>query len=162
MSHLLEFKAVRHLRTLLSLILTNSEVRKLLSDFSVVGRDLLARGAAKAAEALRPDREALSRVDEPAPEGEFVSEGRKTGTGETPVLDVDIPHADVHVEHQPHPDEPMFKMSRGEEASGRQAPAEGQQAVRPAQELAVDIGKQATEQAQRTSQKAKEVAEPRQ
>jgi hypothetical protein len=39
--------AVRHLRTILSLVLTNSEVRKLLSDFSLIGRDLLTRGASK-------------------------------------------------------------------------------------------------------------------
>ncbi|KAG6848115.1 hypothetical protein H0H93_003252, partial [Arthromyces matolae] len=33
--------AIRHLRTLFSLVLTNSEVRKLLSDFSIIGRDVL-------------------------------------------------------------------------------------------------------------------------
>lgn len=44
--------AIRHLlRTILSLILTNSEARKLLPDFSLIGRDLLARGASKAADA---------------------------------------------------------------------------------------------------------------
>lgn len=145
---------MRHLRTLLSLVLTNSEVRKLLSDFSVVGRDLLAKGAAKAAEALRPDKEELSRVDEPTSEGEFVTKGgRKTGTGETPVLDVVIPHTDAHVEHHPHADEPLFGKTQAEEESVRQAP-EGQKAVRPAQEP--------TEQAQQTSQKAKGVVEPRQ
>jgi hypothetical protein len=42
--------AVRHLRTILSLILTNSEVRELLSDFSLIGRDLLARGASNPAD----------------------------------------------------------------------------------------------------------------
>jgi hypothetical protein len=141
---------VRHLRTLLSLILTNSEVRKLLSDFSVIGRDLLAKGASKAAEALRPDKEALSRVDEPASEGEFVAQGgRKLGTGETPVLDVDIPRTD----------EPMIKTSQGEEATGGQALGEGQQTVRPAQELTSDVGEQATERAQQRIQKTKESVE---
>src|ERR1700689_5150194 len=52
-------KAVQHLRTLLNLILTNSEARKLLSDFGLIGRDLLARSATKVAEALRPDEEQL-------------------------------------------------------------------------------------------------------
>lgn len=154
---------MRHLRTLLSLILTNSEVRKLLSDVSVIGRDLLARGASKAAEALRPDKEALSRVDEPASEDEFVTKGgRKIGTGETPVLDVEIPRADVHVEQHPHADESMIKTSQGEEATGGQALGEGQQAVRPAQELATDVGEQATERAQQKIQKTKESVEAQQ
>lgn len=79
-------QAVQHLRTLLSLILTNAEVRKLLSDFSVIGRDLLARGAGKVAEAARPDEEQLRRVDESAPKDQFITEGgRVAGPNETPV-----------------------------------------------------------------------------
>ena len=151
---------MRHLRTLLSLILTNSEVRKLLSDFSVIGRDLLAKGASKAAEALRPDKGALSRVDEPASEGEFVTKGgRKIGAGETPVLDVDIPRADVHVEQHPHADEPMIKTRQGEEATGGQTLGEGQHAV---QELTTGVGERVTEQAQQTTQKTKEFVEGQQ
>jgi len=68
-------QAVHHLRTILSLVLTNSEVRKLLSDFALIGRDLLARGAAKAATKLRPDEERLARVDDTAPQDEFVERG---------------------------------------------------------------------------------------
>ncbi|EKM56742.1 uncharacterized protein PHACADRAFT_91847 [Phanerochaete carnosa HHB-10118-sp] len=67
-------QAVAHLRTLLSLILTNAEVRKLLSDFSVIGRDLFARGAAKAAEMARPDEERLRTVDDTAPNDTFHTE----------------------------------------------------------------------------------------
>lgn len=79
-------QAVQHLRTLLSLILTNAEVRKLLSDFSVIGRDLLAKGAGKVAEKARPDEAKLSQVDESAPNDVFVSEGGKhVGPDETPV-----------------------------------------------------------------------------
>ena len=79
-------QAVQHLRTLLSLVFTNAEVRKLVSDFGVVGRDLLARGAEKAAEMARPDADALARVDEPGPEHTFYTEGgQKAGTDETPV-----------------------------------------------------------------------------
>ncbi|TRM64226.1 hypothetical protein BD626DRAFT_429803 [Schizophyllum amplum] len=66
-------KAANHLRTLMSLILTNSEVRKLLSDFAVIGRDVLAKGASEAAGKLRPTEDQLAKVDEPAPEGEFMS-----------------------------------------------------------------------------------------
>ena len=93
-------EAVRHLRTILSLILTNSEARKLLSDFSVVGRDLLAKGAVKAAETLRPTEEQLAKVDEPAPQDEFP--GHKGGTGEGPA--VKIPGTDAHLQHEPGDD----------------------------------------------------------
>lgn len=79
-------QAVGHLRTLLTLVLTNAEVRKLAADFAVVGRDLLARGAVKAAEALRPDEERLAQVDDTAPRDQFVTEGGRTvGPDETPV-----------------------------------------------------------------------------
>lgn len=157
MSHPLSLKAVRHLRTLLSLILTNSEVRKLLSDFSVIGRDLLAKAATKAAEAIRPHEEAISHVDEPAPGGEFVTmEGQKIGTGETPVLDVEIPGSEVRVEQHPDADEPVVK---GEAATGGRVLREGQQAARSAQELATDAGEQAAERVHHTTQMAKESVE---
>ena len=44
------------------LVLTNSGGRKLLSDFPLVGRDHLARGASNTADCLHPDQEALARV----------------------------------------------------------------------------------------------------
>ena len=79
-------QAVQHLRTLLSLVFTNAEVRKLVSDFGVIGRDLVARGAEKVAEQARPSEDALRRVDEPGPEHTFISEdGRQVGPNETPV-----------------------------------------------------------------------------
>lgn len=78
--------AAQHLRTLATLVITNAEARKLLSDFGVIGRDLLARGAGKVAEMSRPDEDALRRVDEPGPDHHFVTEGgRNAGTDETPV-----------------------------------------------------------------------------
>jgi hypothetical protein len=60
--NLIEYVAVWHLWTIHSLILTNSEVWKLLSDFSLIGHDLLAHGVSKAAESLCPDLGALVRV----------------------------------------------------------------------------------------------------
>ena len=78
--------AAQHLRTLATLIITNGEARKLIADFGVIGRDLLARGAGKVAEMARPDEDALRRVDEPGPDHHFVTEGgRNAGTNETPV-----------------------------------------------------------------------------
>lgn len=67
--------AARHLRTLGDLIATNSEVRKILSDFSVIGRDILARTASHAAESVRPDHDALTKVDRPAPSDLFEAAG---------------------------------------------------------------------------------------
>ncbi|RXW16225.1 hypothetical protein EST38_g9633 [Candolleomyces aberdarensis] len=80
-------QAVRHLRTLLTLILTNSEVRKLLSDFALIGRDLISIGASKTSTLLAPHPDKLAEVDRPAPHDQWVTEGgRVVGTNETPVL----------------------------------------------------------------------------
>lgn len=109
-------QAVQHLRTLLNLILTNSEARKLLSDFGIIGRDLLARGAGKVAEALRPDEEGLTRVDHAAPQDQFVTEGgRVVGPGEKPVLDAKLPF-DTSLKHDP--DAPQPTVERHGEVRG--------------------------------------------
>ena len=150
---------MRHLRVLLSLILTNSEVRKLLSDFSVIGRDLLAKGASRTAEALRPSEEALAHVDKPAPKGEFVAAGgRRVSTGETPVLDVNIPKTDIHVEQHPRADEPVIKTGRGEEITSGQMLSEGREGVKSIQEAST--GEQPVEKIQETIRDATRSAEP--
>ncbi|KAF9235766.1 hypothetical protein BU15DRAFT_89476 [Melanogaster broomeanus] len=106
--------AVQHLRTILTLISTNSEVRKLISDFT--------------AEALRPDEAALARVDEPAASDEFATkEGRKAGPSEAPVLDVKIPGTDMSVEEGQ------------ERAQGAKGSVE-QQVDRARQEGTLDVG----------------------
>lgn len=75
--------AVQHLRTLLKLVFTNSEARKLLADISLIGRDLFARGAAKAAESARPDQDRLARVDDAAPSQQWVGpDGSTSGPHE--------------------------------------------------------------------------------
>ncbi|KAF7353927.1 hypothetical protein MVEN_01078900 [Mycena venus] len=65
-------EAAHHLRTLLSLVLTNAEMRKLITDAGIVGRDLLAKSSAKAAAAVSPKPEELARADDPAPHDHFV------------------------------------------------------------------------------------------
>ena len=93
---------MQHLRTLFSLIATNSEVRKLLSDFSLIGRDLLARSAAHAAESVRPHPDALAGVDRPAPNDQFqTAGGRQAGPDETPVLEANVPGTDTTLRHHP-------------------------------------------------------------
>ncbi|KAJ7221382.1 hypothetical protein GGX14DRAFT_669536 [Mycena pura] len=79
-------EAAHHLRTLVSLVLTNAEMRKLLTDVGTVGRDLFAKGAIKAAASIGPSPEQLHHADQPAPQDHFVeqdplSNGRpKSGT----------------------------------------------------------------------------------
>lgn len=109
-------KAVQHLRTLLNLVLTNSEARKLLSDFGVIGRDLLARGAINVAERVRPDEERLAKVDHSAPQDQFITEGgRETGPGEKPIFDARLPF-DTRFKHDPN--DPQPTVERHGEARG--------------------------------------------
>ena len=124
------YPAVKHLRTILSLVLTNSEVRKLLSDFSLIGRDLLARGASKAAEGLRPDPERLAHVNDSGPQDQFVTEGGRTARpGETPVLEGKVPGTGLSVSQHPKDDlgtGATVKAENGEVKSGQEVYEEGQ------------------------------------
>ncbi|KAG1854482.1 hypothetical protein DFJ58DRAFT_727914 [Suillus subalutaceus] len=148
--------AVRHLRTILSLILTNSEVRKLLSDFSVIGRDLLAKGASKVAESLRPGEEELSRIDEAAPQDEFVTKnGRKAGPSETPVLEAKVPGTDTVVEHHPRDDDATVTTGDGSQKSGKQIVGEGRAVVDDVKDNAKDKASQALDTAQEKADKAR-------
>ncbi|OCH91664.1 hypothetical protein OBBRIDRAFT_834003 [Obba rivulosa] len=124
--------AQEHLRTLASLVLTNSEVRKLIEDFSVIGRDLLSRGATKAAEKTRPDEERLRRVDEPAPDNRWVSAGEhEHGPEQTPVPEVQIPGTGHRVKHDPKHDDPAqatrLQMESGEEIRADEVTDEAKQ-----------------------------------
>ncbi|KNZ77287.1 hypothetical protein J132_05945 [Termitomyces sp. J132] len=108
-------QAIRHLRTLLSLVLTNSEVRKLLSDFSLIGRDLLSTTLQKASSQIAPTRDELARVNEPGPENQFITEGgRPIGQGETPVLEARVPGTDATIK-----DGGGKARVKGEDATGR-------------------------------------------
>ncbi|KAG8861957.1 hypothetical protein FRB96_002400 [Tulasnella sp. 330] len=74
-------KAIENLRTLLTIVLTNSEARKLLSDASVIGRDLFARGAIKTAEKIGPSEQELRHVDEAAPPDQFETSQNQNAVG---------------------------------------------------------------------------------
>ncbi|KAG2338803.1 hypothetical protein BDR05DRAFT_951623 [Suillus weaverae] len=149
--------AVRHLRTILSLILTNSEVRKLLSDFSVIGRDILAKGVSKVAESLRPGKEELAHVDEAAPQDEFVTEGgRKVGPSETPVLQAKVPGTDTVVEHHPRVDDVTVTTGDGSQKSGKQIVGEGRAAAADVKDNAKDTAFQAQDTAQEKADQARQ------
>ncbi|GAA5960221.1 hypothetical protein JCM21900_000554 [Sporobolomyces salmonicolor] len=83
-------QAVEHLRTLGKLIFTNSEARKLLKDVGLLGRDIAADAAVKAAEVARPDEEALRSVDEPAPSNQWVGPNGEVHDHTDPVPDTGI------------------------------------------------------------------------
>ena len=63
-----------------------------MSDFSIIGRDLLAKGTHKIADAIAPKEDELAHVDEAGPHNKFVSEGgREVGLDTKPALDVKVP-----------------------------------------------------------------------
>ncbi|KAJ4414232.1 hypothetical protein N0V82_008071 [Gnomoniopsis sp. IMI 355080] len=59
-------KALQGLRTLGTLIITNGQFRKLLSDATVLLRDMAGDAATNAATKVRPDQEKLAQIDRPA------------------------------------------------------------------------------------------------
>ncbi|KAI0373547.1 hypothetical protein BV20DRAFT_937833 [Pilatotrama ljubarskyi] len=149
--------AVQHLRTLLSLVFTNAEVRKLFSDFGVIGRDLLARGAEKVAEKARPGEDELRKIDEPAPEHKFISEGgREVGPDETPVPEVQVPGTDIRVAHHPRSEDPAAgtAIKKGDEVK------RGDEALAEAQRKKDEALQKAQTEAQRQKEDVKARAAP--
>lgn len=59
-------KAAEGFKTLGTLLITNGEFRKLLSDAVILLRDIASDTAAKAASTIRPDEDALAQIDQPA------------------------------------------------------------------------------------------------
>ena len=60
--------ALQGLRTLGRLLVTNGQFRKLLEDSTLLVRDMMADGATKATQKIRPDQDRLGKIDEPAPD----------------------------------------------------------------------------------------------
>ncbi|KAH9886163.1 hypothetical protein F4778DRAFT_484186 [Xylariomycetidae sp. FL2044] len=59
-------KALEGLRTLGTLLITNGQFRKLLSDASILLRDMAGDAASNAANKVKPSEESLSQIDRPA------------------------------------------------------------------------------------------------
>jgi len=149
--------AVKHLRSLLNLILTNSEVRKLLSDFSVIGRDLLSRGASKVASAVGPSDEQLRNVDQSAPHDQFITEGgRPADPKETPVLDVGIPGTERNLQMHPKEDQARIVNPNGTQRPIGEVRDQALGQYEQAKDQAVPLANQATNNA---ASQAQEVAE---
>ncbi|KAK4699364.1 hypothetical protein P7C70_g6896, partial [Phenoliferia sp. Uapishka_3] len=83
-------QALEHLRTLGKLIFTNSEARKLLKDIGILGRDVAADAAQKAASTARPSDSELNKVDEPAPSNQWVGPDGETRSHNDPVPDTGL------------------------------------------------------------------------
>ncbi|WRT68357.1 uncharacterized protein IL334_005333 [Kwoniella shivajii] len=97
-------QAAAHLRVLITLFLTNSEARKLLNDFGIIGRDIFATGAAKAADKARPNQEQLDNVDQEAPSKEWIgADGKRLGPNDTPELQVKGPNG-AQISYNPKDD----------------------------------------------------------
>jgi Family of unknown function (DUF5923) len=110
--------ATQHLRTLLSIILTNSEVRKLFSDFSVVGADILSKAAVYLAQKIAPTDEQLRNLDRSAPDDEFITAGgRPTGQGETPVPELSVPGTSKTLQQHPKENDPQIVHTNGSKRS---------------------------------------------
>ncbi|PPQ68177.1 hypothetical protein CVT24_005064 [Panaeolus cyanescens] len=140
-------QAVKHLRTLLNLVLTNSEARKLLSDFSVIGRDLLAITASKAGSSIAPSQDELRRVDQTAPNDQFITEGgRLAGPNETPVLEGRLPGTNKEVRHHPHEDDAYILNEDGSRKPVGEARREAQDTYREGRETYEGVKQQAVHQ----------------
>ncbi|CAH0044074.1 unnamed protein product [Clonostachys solani] len=61
-------EALKGLRTLGTLIITNGQFRKLLKDFSILIRDIAGDAAGNAANKVRPSEEQLGQLDQAAPD----------------------------------------------------------------------------------------------
>jgi len=153
--------AVKHLRTLLTLVLTNSEVRKLLSDFSLIGRDLLAKGASKASGIIAPPEEKLRNVDQSAPADQFITQGgRVAGPNETPILEAGIPGTDKTVRAHPHDDQAHVIGADGGSKPVGEYRDIAQSKLNEAQSEAMAQRDQAAAQGQRHAQEISESENP--
>jgi hypothetical protein len=122
------FHTAINLRTILPLILTNSEVRKLLSDFSLIEHDLITGDASKATETVRPDQDALAHVDETAPQDQITEDGRTVSPNETPVVEAKMPGTGAAVAQHPREElgkGAVVKGENGEVTSGEQVYRKG-------------------------------------
>lgn len=134
-------EAARHLRTLANLIATNREVRKILSDFSVIGRDILAGAASQVVHTVRPAQEAISDVDRPAPSDQFETVGGKqVGLDETPVAEIQVPSTSGAVRHHPQTGVEIERGGQVLDASQAADEAQGR-----AQEIAVEVAEEAAD-----------------
>ncbi|WVQ82003.1 hypothetical protein IAT38_004130 [Cryptococcus sp. DSM 104549] len=142
-------QAAAHLRVLVTLFLTNSEARKLLNDFGIIGRDIFATAATKAADQARPTQEQLDTIDQEAPSHEWIgADGQRHGPNETPHVQVKGPNG-TQVSYNPKdaPNQATVVDHHGETRTAGEAYSAAQQAKADASAKAQDLKAQGKEQA---------------
>lgn len=106
---------------------------------------------------MRPGEEELARVDEAAPQDEFVTKGeRKVGPGETPVLEAKVPATDTVVAHDPRVDDVTVTTGDSSQKSGKQIVGEGRATVDNVKDNAKDKASQAQDIAQEKVNQARQ------
>ncbi|ORY35471.1 hypothetical protein BCR39DRAFT_460742 [Naematelia encephala] len=155
-------QAAAHLRVLITLFLTNSEARKIVSDLGIIGRDLFATGAAKAADKARPDQNQLNQVDNEAPSKEWIgADGQKHGANETPEMQIKGPGgAEVRYNPKDSPSDAKVTDPNGNSRSAGQAYNEAQQAKEDAKSKAYSAKDQAKGAAQDHAQDLQSSRDP--
>ncbi|KAL0249814.1 hypothetical protein I308_103116 [Cryptococcus tetragattii IND107] len=153
--------AASHIRVLITLFLTNSEARKLLKDFGIVGRDIFATAATKAADKARPSQEQLDSVDQEAPSHEWIgADGKKLGPNETPDLQIKGPGG-TQARYHPRDDPRDAQLidDKGNSRTAGQAYDQAQEANADAQSKAQDLKSSASENKEPVKQQARSHAQ---
>ncbi|KAF8813294.1 hypothetical protein BYT27DRAFT_7239437 [Phlegmacium glaucopus] len=137
-------ETLQYLRTLLSIILTNSEVRGLFFDFSVIGADLLSKGAAHLARRIAPTDEQLRNVDQSAPDDEFITAGgRPAAPGEMPVSELSVPSTSKTLQGHPKENEARIVDADGTKEGVGEASQQAQEQYSELKDPAGQIGAEA-------------------
>ncbi|OWT39064.1 hypothetical protein C362_03228 [Cryptococcus neoformans Bt1] len=153
--------AASHIRVLITLFLTNSEARKLLKDFGIVGRDIFATAATKAADKSRPSQEKLDSVDQEAPSHEWIgADGKRLGPNETPDIQIKGPggtQARYHPRDDPR--DAQLVDDKGKTRSAGEAYNQAQEAKSDAQSKAQDLKSSARDYKETGKQQARSHAQ---
>ncbi|WVO22981.1 uncharacterized protein IAS62_004325 [Cryptococcus decagattii] len=153
--------AASHIRVLITLFLTNSEARKLLKDFGIVGRDIFATAATKAADKARPSQEQLDSVDQEAPSHEWIgADGKKLGPNETPDLQIKGPGG-TQARYHPRDDPRDAQLidDKGNSRTAGQAYDQAQEAKADAKSKAQDLKSSSSDNKESAKQQARSHAQ---
>ncbi|OCF37895.1 hypothetical protein I316_00119 [Kwoniella heveanensis BCC8398] len=154
-------QAAAHLRVLISLFVTNSEARKLLNDFGIIGRDIFATGAAKVADKARPNQEQLDSVDQEAPSNQWIgADGKRLGPNDTPEVQVKGPSgAQVTYNPKDDPRDARVVDTEGNERSSGQVYDKAQEAHSQYQNKKEDLKSSAVDTARGHGQEGQQKEE---
>ncbi|KAL7423409.1 hypothetical protein Q5752_000989 [Cryptotrichosporon argae] len=153
-------QAAAHLRVLITLFITNGEFRKIVNDLGLIGRDLFATAASKAADKARPDQHQLDQVDKEAPSNQWVgADGKTHGTDSTPELQLKGPNgAQIHYNPKDAPGEAKLHDGQGNQIKAGEAYNKYQDTKQDAKNAAVDQATNGTGDAGEGKNKLKDTA----